>query len=254
MGATKNYYSMLTLLLICFFISSNPSFGADSILANQSLSGNHTIISLGGNYELGFFKPGSSSKYYIGIWFKKVSEQTVVWVANREKPVSNKYTSELKVVDGNLVLFNEMKTQVWSTETKSTSPSLVAVLLDDGNLVLRNKSSSALWQSLDYPSHTWLPGSKISYNKHTNKMKTLTSWKNSEDPAPGLYTLELDPINNQGVIMWNRSKQIWKSGPWDGQAFGLVPDMRHNSYSLFNFTYVANENETSFSYHVIQTP
>lgn len=54
--------------------------------------------------------------------------------------------------------------------------------------------------------------------------------------------------------MWNRSKQIWKSGPWDGLAFGLVPDMCHNSYSLFNFTYVANENETSFSYYVIQTP
>ncbi|KAK1388950.1 Receptor-like serine/threonine-protein kinase [Heracleum sosnowskyi] len=253
MGGTKNYYySMLTLLFICFFINIHPSFGADSILANQSLSGNHTIVSSGGNYELGFFEPGNSSKYYIGIWFKKVPEQTVVWVANRENPVSNKYSSELKVVDGNLVLFDEMQTQVWSTETNSTSGSPVAVLLDDGNLVLRNGSSSALWQSLDYPSHTWLPGSKISYNKRTNKMKTLTSWKNSEDPAPGLYTLEVDPINNQSVILWNRTKQIWKSGPWDGQAFSLVPEMRHNSYSLFNFNYVSNENETSFSYYVTQ--
>ncbi|WOH05693.1 hypothetical protein DCAR_0625113 [Daucus carota subsp. sativus] len=254
MGAKKIYYSMFLLLSICFFINFYTSFGADSISANHSLSGNQTIVSSGGKYELGFFKPGKSSKYYIGIWFKEISEQTVVWVANREKPVSNKHSSELKVVDGNLVLFDERQTQVWSTETNSAFPSPVAVLLDDGNFVLRNGSSSTLWQSLDYPSHTWLPGSKISYDKRTNKTKTLTSWKNSEDPAPGFYTLEVDPINNQGVIMWNRSKLIWRSGPWDGQAFGLVPDMHHNSYSLFNFSYVSNENETSFSYYVIQTP
>lgn len=49
-------------------------------------------------------------------------------------------------------------------------------------------------------------------------------------------------------------RQIWKSGPWDGQTFILVPDMHHNSYSLFKFTFVFNENETSFSYYVIQTP
>ncbi|XP_074355697.1 G-type lectin S-receptor-like serine/threonine-protein kinase At2g19130 [Apium graveolens] len=224
------YYSMLTLLLICLFINIYPSFGADSILANQSLSGNNTIISSGGNYELGFFKPSSSSKYFIGIWFKKVPEQTVVWVANRAKPVRNKYTSELKVVDGNLVLLDEMKTQVWSTKTEFTSYTLVAVLFDDGNLVLRNESCSALITHLT-------PGCQ-----------------NSEDPAPGLFILEVDPINNEGVIMWNRSKQIWKSGPWDGQAFGLVPNVRHNSYSLFNFTYITNENETSLSYNVIQTP
>ncbi|WOH05692.1 hypothetical protein DCAR_0625112 [Daucus carota subsp. sativus] len=208
MGAKESRIFKLIPLFLYFFINIHLCFGADSISASQSLSGDKTIVSSGGNYELGFFKPGKSSKYYIGIWFKKVSEQTVVWVANREKPVKNKYSSELKIVDGNLVLFDEMQAQVWSTETNATFSSLVAVLLDDGNLVLRNGPSSTLWQSLDYPSDTWLPGSKISYDKRTNKTKTLTSWKNSEDPAPGLYTLEVDPINNQGVIMWNRSKLI----------------------------------------------
>ncbi|KAL8088132.1 G-type lectin S-receptor-like serine/threonine-protein kinase At2g19130 [Apium graveolens] len=252
MGAKEsNIFMQLSLLLFLFPI--HLCFGADSISASQSLSGDQTIVSSGGNYELGFFKPGNSSKYYIGIWYKKVSEQTVVWVANREKPVSNKNSSELRIVNGNLVLFDETQAQVWFTDTGSNFRNLEAVLLDEGNFVLRNGPSSILWQSLDYPTDTWLPGTRISYDKRTNMTKTLTSWKNLEDPSPGLYTLEVDPVGNQGVIMWNRSKQIWYSGYWDGQTFSKVPEMNQNSYSLFNFSYVSNKNETSFSYSSIRT-
>ena len=55
----------------------------------QSLFGDQTIVSPGGMFELGFFKPGQLSNYYIGIWYSKqvVSERTVVWAANREIPV-----------------------------------------------------------------------------------------------------------------------------------------------------------------------
>ncbi|KAK1388951.1 Receptor-like serine/threonine-protein kinase [Heracleum sosnowskyi] len=253
MDAKESYIFMLISLFLCLF-NIHLCFGAESISANQSLSGDETIVSSGGNYELGFFKPGNSSKYYIGIWYKKVSEQTVVWVANREKPVTNKNSSELKIVNGNLVLLDESQTRVWSTDTRSDFPNIEAVLFDEGNFVLRNGPSSILWQSLDYPTDTWLPGTKISFDKRTNKTKTLTSWKNSEDPSPGLYTLEVDPIGNQGVIMWNRSKWIWYSGYWDGEAFSRVPEMlNQNSYSLFNFSYTSNKNETSFSYSSIRT-
>ncbi|KAB2629381.1 receptor-like serine/threonine-protein kinase SD1-8 [Pyrus ussuriensis x Pyrus communis] len=51
----------------------------------QSLFGDQTIVSLGGIFELGFFKPGQLSNYYIGIWYSK--QRTVVWAANREIPV-----------------------------------------------------------------------------------------------------------------------------------------------------------------------
>ncbi|KAL8145640.1 hypothetical protein AgCh_003693 [Apium graveolens] len=41
---------------------------------------------------------------------------------------------------------------------KSTSSNVQAVLFDDGNLVLMDGENSKLWDSLEYPSHTWMPG------------------------------------------------------------------------------------------------
>ncbi|XP_071907034.1 G-type lectin S-receptor-like serine/threonine-protein kinase At2g19130 [Coffea arabica] len=260
---TKKSISPPMLLLLFLYLSLKPhlSIGADTISANQTLSGDQTLVSKDGNFELGFFKPGNSSNLYIGIWYKKVSVQTVVWVANREIPVKDKYSSELTIQDGNLVLLNESKMPVWFTNVTSTSSRsspVIAVLLDNGNFILTQGSSSSslnlsdpssipsLWESFDNPTDTWLPGGKLSYNKITRKLQILTSWKNSEDPAPGLFSLELDRSNNQYLIKWNRSQEYWTSGPWNGNIFSLVPEMRLNY--IYNFTYINNANETYFTY------
>uniref|UniRef100_A0A7N0TF96 Receptor-like serine/threonine-protein kinase n=1 Tax=Kalanchoe fedtschenkoi TaxID=63787 RepID=A0A7N0TF96_KALFE len=237
------------VLFCCFCLRISICDGSDSISGNGSLSGDQTLLSAGGAFRLGFFKPGNSSKYYIGIWYNKLSAQTSVWVANRETGISDRFSSQLKINDGNLVLLNELQTVIWSTNLSSgASSSVNAVLQDDGNLVLKDGSTSAtLWQSFDYPTHTWLPGGKIRLDKRTNRSQLLTSWKNSEDPSPGLYSLELDPNGtNSYVILWNRSVQYWTSGPWNGQIFSLVPEMRLNY--LYNFSFVSNENESYFTY------
>ncbi|XP_019252879.1 PREDICTED: G-type lectin S-receptor-like serine/threonine-protein kinase At2g19130 [Nicotiana attenuata] len=125
---------------------------------------------------LGLSVPASSN-YYIGIWYKKVNEQTPVWVANGETPVSDKNSAEIKILDGNLVLVNGSNTSIWSTNISSNkSNSVVAVPWDDGNLILRDRSNSTppLWQSFDNPGNTWLPGSKLSYNKITQRKQLLT--------------------------------------------------------------------------------
>ncbi|CAL8139745.1 unnamed protein product [Prunus armeniaca] len=241
-------------------MKTHVCLAADTITANQPLSGDQTIVSAGGVFELGFFKPGNSSNYYIGIWYKKVSVRTVVWVANREQPISDRFSSVLKISDGNLLLFSKSKGSVWSTSATSTtttsaSGSVEAVLLDNGNLVLRADGSSAstksepLWQSFDHPADTWLPGSRIGFNKITKQSQTLTSWKNSEDPAPGLFSFELDPKRiNSFIIQWNRSQQYWTSGSWDENSdkFSLDPEMTLND--VFNYSYVTNENESYFTY------
>ncbi|KAI7981201.1 G-type lectin S-receptor-like serine/threonine-protein kinase [Camellia lanceoleosa] len=250
MGIKNNSSFMFSIFFLLFFSFINHlSHGADTISANQSLSGNQTITSAGGNFELGFCKPGNSSYYYISIWYAKVSTLTIVWVANRDNPISDKYSSVLKILDGNLVILNESQTLIWSTNQNSTtSNSVVAVLGDDGNLILRDGSNSnqPIWQSFDHPAHTWLPGGKIAYNKLTNTHQRLTSWKNSEDPSTGLYSLNLDANNSQYVICWNGSKQYWTSGPWNGQIFSLIPEMRANY--IFNYSYHDNENESYFTY------
>ncbi|PQQ13131.1 G-type lectin S-receptor-like serine/threonine-protein kinase [Prunus yedoensis var. nudiflora] len=176
-------------------------------------------------FELGFFKPGNSSNYYIGMWYSKqlVSLETIVWVANRETPVSDRFSSVLRISD------------------------------DSGNLVLRTAGSNAntsepLWQSFDHPAHTWLPGARIGFNTVTNQTLILTSWKSSEDPAPGLFTLELDPNgSNAYLIFWNRSRQYWSSGAWDANSriFSGVPEMRLNY--IYNFSYVTNKNEKDWN-------
>ncbi|XP_024020995.1 G-type lectin S-receptor-like serine/threonine-protein kinase At2g19130 [Morus notabilis] len=251
MDVNTNPISMLVLLILCLFLRSHISLGADTISGNQSLSGNQTIVSEDGVFELGFFKPSNASKYYIGMWYKQITEKTVVWVANREKPVSDTYSSELQISDGNLVLFNESKVPIWSTNVNSTrSPEVKAILLNDGNLVLEDGSNSSkrLWESFLNPAHTWLPGSRIGYNKKTNTKQLLTSWKSSEDPAPGLYSLEIVPNGKSYIIRWNRSRQYWTSGDWNGAIFSKIPEMRLNY--IYNFSFVPNDEETYFTYSV----
>ncbi|KAL5082107.1 hypothetical protein RYX36_010528 [Vicia faba] len=254
MFKTTKPWFWLSLLNLIFSLHYLPSIAAlTTISANQSLSADQTLVSEGGRFELGFFKPGNnSSKYYIGIWYKKVSQQTIVWVANRDNPVSDKSTATLKISAGNLVLLDEYSNQVWSTNTSfPNSDSVVAILLDSGNLVLRNRpngdASDPLWQSFDHQTDTFLPGGKIKLDKKTKKPQFLTSWKNREDPSTGLFSLELDPKGtNSYLILWNKSEQYWTSGAWNGQIFSLVPEMRLNY--IYNFSFVSNENETYFTY------
>ncbi|KAM5552077.1 hypothetical protein ABKV19_026773 [Rosa sericea] len=239
---------MLSLFFLCLCLKSYICFGADTIAANQSLSGDQTIVSAGEKFELGFFKAGNTSNYYIGMWYYKklVPEQTIVWVANRVQPVSDRFSSELRISDGNLVLFKS-KTPIWSTDVSSSSASSIhVVLLDNGNLVLR-AGSLPLWQSFDQPAHTFLPESKIGFNNVTKRTQVLTSWKNSEDPSPGQFSLELDPTSKSYIIKWNRSQRYWTSGLWDQNrhVFSLSPEMRHY---IYNFSYVTNENESYFTY------
>ncbi|GMY09990.1 G-type lectin S-receptor-like serine/threonine-protein kinase At2g19130 [Fagus crenata] len=100
--------------------------------------------------------------------------------------------------------------------------------------------------SFDNPAHTWLPGAKIAYNNKTKQSQRLISWRNSEDPAPGLFSLELDVTSSSYIILWNNSERYWTSGSWNGQIFSLVPEMRYNY--IYNFSYVTNENESYFTY------
>ncbi|XP_076920536.1 G-type lectin S-receptor-like serine/threonine-protein kinase At2g19130 [Bidens hawaiensis] len=232
------------IYFLCLSLTISFSFGDDTISANNSLSGDETIISKGELFELGFFKAGNSSNYYIGIWYKKYSSNipTIVWVANRETPVYDRFSAVLKVVDGNLVLLNESKLPIWSTNVTSTTGSdyATAVILDDGNLVLRNSLNSVepVWQSFDHPTHTWLSGAKFAYNKRTNKSQLLTSWKSTDNPAVGLYSFELVPSQKMFVNKWNGSQRYWDTGSWD-------PLMINDVY---NFSYQTNENESYFTY------
>ncbi|KAJ8628415.1 hypothetical protein MRB53_021722 [Persea americana] len=132
-------------------------------------------------------------------------------VANRETPLPNKYSSRLKIdQDGNLVLLNQLETPIRSTDVSTiASNSTVAELLDTGNFVTRDgsDSSAVIWQSFDYPTDTWLPKRWFGRNMITGEIKPLISWKNHEDPALGMFSLQIDSNgNDRGSLLWNRSE------------------------------------------------
>ncbi|XP_060214663.1 G-type lectin S-receptor-like serine/threonine-protein kinase At4g27290 isoform X1 [Lycium barbarum] len=237
--------------------SQNNSVIGDTIDANKWITIASTVVSSGGNFEMGFFTPGNNSNYYIGTWYKKLSVQTVIWVANRETPVSiyEMDFAQFKIVDGNLVLLNGTRHTIWSTNikysTNSNNSQVVATLFDDGNLILSNgdskNSTNFLWTSFDHPSHTFMPGSKFGYNKRTRLKQVLTSWKSANDPSPGPFTheVDMDKYSGQGVNMWNHSVIYWNSGPWTGNNFTGVP---YQPNPMFNYTYVNNDDEVYYMY------
>ncbi|KAF5176151.1 G-type lectin S-receptor-like serine/threonine-protein kinase, partial [Thalictrum thalictroides] len=134
----------LVLLMFIFYSTflTHLCYAGDTISSGQSLTLNQTLISKAGKFELGYFRPGTSLNYYIGIWYKQVSFQnkTVVWVANRDDPLTDDpNSSELKLLQHGMLAVLQDDGIVWST-SESTSNAIVsseAVLGDDGNLVLR---------------------------------------------------------------------------------------------------------------------
>ncbi|KAM2466757.1 hypothetical protein PS1_008644 [Malus domestica] len=203
----------LRFLLCCTFIAC-ISMASHTISPGQSLSGEQTITSPSGKFELGFFTPAITSpsgkfelgsfapgipqNYYIGIWYKSLPNRTVVWVANRKQPVCEPHFSVLQLVEnGNLTLSGPSKVAIWSTNSRSkVFNSSVAKLLDNGNFVITDAFNSSVvkWQSFDHPTDTWLPGAKLGYNNRTRRKLVLTSWRNPKTPAPGPFSSELDEI------------------------------------------------------------
>jgi hypothetical protein len=250
MGTTKTkqwLFFVLLLILSCY--RACFSIAGNTLSAGQSLSfsKNESILSQGGTFELGFFTPSSSVKIYLGIWHKWFVPKEAVWVANRENPLSDPTSSRLDLSeDGNLLLFEgSSKIPFWSTNLTFPGSNITeAILRDDGNFVLRNRSnrSSIFWESFNHPTDTWLPGAKLGVDK-------LISWKNSEDPAPGVFSFGLDPNgSNQSFLEWNRSQIYWSTGVWNGEThtFAFVPEMTLND--LFNYSFVSNENGRYLTY------
>jgi hypothetical protein len=200
------------LLFFCLGLQPTKSTTNDTVMntiqPGQSLKKSETIQSANGNFELRFFSPVNSTKYYMVIRYKNVYEKNIVWVANREYPIPNS-TIESAVLtlnlEGNLLISDGKMTYMMANS--SAGNDTYVMLLDTGNLILTNKVLEVLWQSFDYPTHTLLPGMKLGKDFKTGHVWSLTSWKSAEDFAPGRFSLQLTR-RNQLTIM-EGSKVYW---------------------------------------------
>nr|XP_016454780.1 PREDICTED: G-type lectin S-receptor-like serine/threonine-protein kinase At4g27290 [Nicotiana tabacum] len=179
---------------------------------------------------MGFFSPSGSSKRYIGIWYKQILPhmQTVVWVANREKPLTNTSSVVLKVTKpGILALLNDRNETIWSTNTSQSVQNPVAQLLGSGNLVVRDANDGIpdhfLWQSFSFPTDTHLPDMKLGKNFLSGHEAYLSAWQNDNDPTPGEFTLHVDPTGYPQVLLKRGTNVSARSGPWNGLYWSWAP-------------------------------
>ncbi|ESQ55240.1 hypothetical protein EUTSA_v10024419mg [Eutrema salsugineum] len=205
-------YTFSFLLVFFVLILFHPALSTDvNILSSTeslTISNNRTIVSRGEVFELGFFKPSARSRWYLGIWYKKVAQRTYAWFANRDNPLSTSIGT-LKIFNMNLVLLDHSNNSVWSTNLSkgNVRAPVVAELRPNGNFVMRyfnnDDPSGFLWQSFDFPTDTLLPGMKLDFEKH-------------------------------------------RSGPWDGYQFSGIPEDRNLNYMVYNFTESSEEVSYTF--------
>ncbi|KAL6201067.1 hypothetical protein ACLB2K_024782 [Fragaria x ananassa] len=202
------------LLIFVLLPSSICQLPFDAITPNQPIRDGHVLISSRKIFALGFFSPGNNSRHrYVGVWFNKLAEKTIVWVADRDNPVND--SSGVLSISGNLVLL----------ESES--------------------SQRVLWQGFDHPSDTVLPYMKVGLNRRSGLDRFLTSWKSKDDdPGTGSCTYGIDTRGSPQLYVYKGGRLSWRSGPWIGDRWSGVPEIS-TIVGLLNVSFVNSEDETS---------
>lgn len=242
------YFSFAILVLTISFTQFSQAI--DTLEIGQSITDGQTLVSAGEDFVLGFFSPGNSTNRYVGVWYYKVPEQTVVWVANGRNPIPNKNSGVLTITrDGSFMILDSSRGSSFLLANGSSLKNPSAKILDTGNLVFGETNPDGnegkiLWQSFDYPTDSFLPYMKLVLNKSTGENHVLTSWRSAEDPAPGEYAFGLD--TNDNINIWKNGISQWKSPARGGQIFTAAPDS--SSSYILNFSSPSDEKVGSYSY------
>ncbi|KAL6864685.1 hypothetical protein ACP4OV_015836 [Aristida adscensionis] len=280
---------LYAVLLAAFLLSSSihtppcsaaaVAHAGDTLRAGQALGTGDKLVSSNGKFALGFFQPHigkplpnntiTSPGWYLGIWFNKIPVFTTVWVANRDRPITEPQLklTQLKISsNGDLaVILTKAGTEsiVWSTThiaTQTSQGNTSAVLMNSGNLALVAASplnaSVQLWQSFDYPTDVGLPGAKLGWNKATGLNHEYISKKSLIDPSLGSYSIKL---NADGVVILRRrshpSVEYW-SWSSENMSYKLIAVLKSlvamdsRTKGLFEPVYVNNKTsgELYFTY------
>ncbi|KAK1284796.1 putative G-type lectin S-receptor-like serine/threonine-protein kinase [Acorus calamus] len=210
---TSNYST--TIIILSFLQLLHGIAAADRITPDSPIAVNETIISSGKSFALGFFN--SLGNLYVGIWYNNIpGPRTVVWVANRDRPLKDPTGVFTVTQSGNLAILDAKGITYWSSNTSNGTE---AVLLDTGNLILlgNGSESSLFWQSFDDPSDTLLPGMRLGSSK-------LVSWRNDSDPSPGEFSFGVDPGTLFQMVTWKGSDPYWRRHLWKGSSLSVTSD------------------------------
>ncbi|TVT97936.1 hypothetical protein EJB05_56788, partial [Eragrostis curvula] len=175
-----------TLLFLLFggALLAVSAFARDTILPGESMSGNQTLVSENGVFELGFFSPGPGLYHFLGVRFKNMTTSPRFWVGDRIF-ITDLPGAALEDIGSSLYIKEDGYSLWWSSVAEDAAPpaTAMAILLDTGNLVVRDQANSSriLWQSFDHPADSMLPGARLGFIRETGDNIVLTynnSWYN----------------------------------------------------------------------------
>lgn len=257
----KSSFLVIFLLQLISSITStkNLSYGVGDIIRDGE-----TVISENGIFVLGFFKANNGRSRYLGLWYN-FSTDTIVWIANRENPITHSFGVLQLTGEGNLIIYQNQSTTndssiVWSSNSNNSNVvNPTAKLLNSGNLIISssnhgtNDDDGFLWESFDYPTDTLLPEMKLGFNKKTGLQRYLTSWKQSNvDPSPSNFVMKMETTGLHEVytLISSKNRKVVRLGSWNGEWFVGSPRQKTNSGR--SFTYVDNQDEVYFKFNVTE--
>uniref|UniRef100_A0A0D9W9Y8 Receptor-like serine/threonine-protein kinase n=1 Tax=Leersia perrieri TaxID=77586 RepID=A0A0D9W9Y8_9ORYZ len=237
--------ALVTVFMLVFLISLCKS--DDQLTPAKPLYPGDTLISDGGVFALGFFSPTkSNATLYVGIWYHNISQRTVVWVANRDNPITAPSSAMLFISNSSeLVLSESGGHTLWKARNNiSTGGSgATVVLLNSGNLMLRFPNGTVLWQSFDHLTDTILPGMKLLLKYNGQVAQRIFSWKGPDDPSTGNFSLSGDPESDLQIFLWNGTSPYWRSGAWNG---ALVSAMYQSNTSTIMYQTIINKGNSIY--------
>ncbi|GFQ07560.1 g-type lectin s-receptor-like serine/threonine-protein kinase at1g11330 [Phtheirospermum japonicum] len=208
-----------SLFLVLCFSSHGFCLDTDTITSNLTIRDPDFVVSSGQVFKLGFFTPQNTTNRYLAIYYN-VSENSTVWLANRDSPLTDTSGTVTISEDGNLVLVNGRNETIWSTNATSASVNTTAQILDTGNLVLRDVSTgNVIWDCFSHPSNIFMPSMRLYENT------SLSSWKSPSDPGVGNFTSTIESLYIPQVMTWRNGRTHYRSGPWNGNLFIGIKEM-----------------------------
>ncbi|KAI4991735.1 hypothetical protein ZWY2020_040121 [Hordeum vulgare] len=188
---------LATIYLLSFFALVSSAANRDILRPGTSLTveayQSEILQSPDGTFSCGFYGVYDNA-FTFSIWYSKAANRTVVWSANRHRPVHSRRSALTLHKDGNMVLTDYDDSVVWQADHDGNYHRNIqhAQLLDTGNLVMKNTSGATIWQSFDSPTDTLLPAQYITA---TTKLVSTT-----QSHAPGNYIFRFNDISLLSLI------------------------------------------------------
>ncbi|KAJ1288306.1 hypothetical protein BS78_02G079200 [Paspalum vaginatum] len=239
---------LLLALLSVVLVPMSSAASASTLTQSSTISGDQTLASPGNAFQLGLFAASNHSKWFLGIWFT-VSPDTVVWVANRDRPL-NSSSGVVGVSDRGALVLVDGATNGTAWSSAAAGAGAVAELRDTGNLVLADAAGAVVWQSFEHPTNTFLPEMRVGKSLRTGADWSLSSWRAADDPSPGDFSYVMDARPGGGspeLHVWRGGRKTYRTGPWNGVRFSGIPEMT-TFEDMFQFQFTDTADEVSYMF------